>query len=158
MKRFVSVVTMAALALIALNFGCENKQQEPQASQTPEVKATPPEFPQSQIPEPSATPAPEAKAAPEPAVTETPEEDVTTIQPSEPKAKPKPKTAAKPKEKYAAPAKGGKTYVVKKGDTLQEISQKFYGTTKNWRKIYNANKGKIKDPNSVVVGTKLVIP
>ena len=31
-------------------------------------------------------------------------------------------------------------YKVAKGDTLQKISKKFYGTTKKWNKIYRANK------------------
>ena len=30
-------------------------------------------------------------------------------------------------------------YVVKRGDTLWKISQKFYGTGKRWREIYNFN-------------------
>jgi nucleoid-associated protein YgaU len=48
--------------------------------------------------------------------------------------------------------------VIKSGETLQEISQKYYGTTKNWRKIANANKSKIKDANKLPVGVKITIP
>jgi LysM repeat protein len=50
------------------------------------------------------------------------------------------------------------TYIVKKGDTLQKISAKFYGTTKRWTLIYKANRDKIKSPDKVFPGQILVIP
>ena len=34
----------------------------------------------------------------------------------------------------------GKTYTVKKGDTLWAIAKKFYGSGTKWKTIYNANK------------------
>jgi len=49
-------------------------------------------------------------------------------------------------------------YTVQKGDTLQKISQKFYGTTKKWMKIYDANKDVLKGPNKVYPGQSLNIP
>jgi nucleoid-associated protein YgaU len=49
-------------------------------------------------------------------------------------------------------------YVVQKGDTLQKISQKFFGTTQKWKKIYNANKSVLKSPDRIRPGQKLVIP
>ena len=65
-----------------------------------------------------------------------------------------------PHNSYAsASSKGGKSYTVKKGDTLQEISQKMYGTTKKWRRIYEANRGTIKGgPEKIMPGMKLTIP
>lgn len=51
-----------------------------------------------------------------------------------------------------------KTYKVKAGDTLQKISKEFYGTYKKWQKIYNANKEKIANPNSIKPGMTLNIP
>ncbi|MBU3911998.1 MAG: LysM peptidoglycan-binding domain-containing protein [Candidatus Omnitrophica bacterium] len=51
-----------------------------------------------------------------------------------------------------------RTYVVEKGDTLQKISEKMYGTTKRWKKIYEANKDALKSPDMIKVGQKLVIP
>jgi nucleoid-associated protein YgaU len=66
---------------------------------------------------------------------------------------------AAPRSNYARSSSSGKTYTVKKGDTLQEISQKMYGTTRQWRKIYNANKGTIKGgPEKITPGMKLTIP
>ena len=68
---------------------------------------------------------------------------------------PAPKPA--PKESYAEP-KAPRTYVIKKGDTLQKISEKFYGTTKKFDRIYEANKDVLKDKNTLKVGTKIKIP
>ncbi len=50
------------------------------------------------------------------------------------------------------------TYLVRKGDTLQKISGKMYGTTKKWRKIYEANRGVLKSPKIIRAGQKLIIP
>lgn len=49
-------------------------------------------------------------------------------------------------------------YVVQKGDTLQKISSKMYGTTKKWKKIFEANKDVLKNPDKIRPGQKLVIP
>lgn len=49
-------------------------------------------------------------------------------------------------------------YKIEKNDTLQKISQKFYGTTKRWNEIYQANKDVIKDPNRIKPGKTIRIP
>jgi LysM repeat protein len=49
-------------------------------------------------------------------------------------------------------------YTVEKNDTLQKISQKFYGTTKKWNKIYEANRDTLKTPDRVYPGKVLNIP
>jgi nucleoid-associated protein YgaU len=49
-------------------------------------------------------------------------------------------------------------YTVGKNDTLQKISQKFYGTTKKWNKIYEANRDTLKTPDRVYPGQVLNIP
>ena len=46
-------------------------------------------------------------------------------------------------------------YVVVKGDSLSKIGQK-YGV--EWKKIYEANKDQIKDPDLIQPGWKLKIP
>ncbi len=56
------------------------------------------------------------------------------------------------------PDASAKQYIVGKNDTLQKISQKFYGTTKKWVKIYAANKDVLKGPNRVYPGQVLIIP
>jgi nucleoid-associated protein YgaU len=49
-------------------------------------------------------------------------------------------------------------YTVQKGDTLQKISKKFYGTTKKWKKIYEANTAVLKGPDKVYPGQTINIP
>lgn len=49
-------------------------------------------------------------------------------------------------------------YKVQKGDTLQKISQKFYGTTKKWNKIYEANKEVLKGPDKIYPGQIIDVP
>lgn len=51
-----------------------------------------------------------------------------------------------------------KTYKVKRGDTLWDISKKYYGSGTKYKKIVNANKNKIKNPNKIQVGWVLKIP
>lgn len=55
----------------------------------------------------------------------------------------------------AAGNTGNREYVVEKGDTLSEIGQK-YGVS--WRKIFEANKDVISDPDLIQPGWKLKIP
>jgi len=52
----------------------------------------------------------------------------------------------------------GRYYIVQKGDTLQIISKKFFGTTKKWKAIYNANRHILKSADRIRPGQKLVIP
>jgi nucleoid-associated protein YgaU len=49
-------------------------------------------------------------------------------------------------------------YTVDKNDTLQKISAKFYGTSKKWNRIYEANKDTLKGPNKIYPGQVLNIP
>jgi len=49
-------------------------------------------------------------------------------------------------------------YKVEKGDTLQKISQKFYGTTKKWHKIFKANESVLKAPDKIYPGQTINIP
>jgi len=49
-------------------------------------------------------------------------------------------------------------YTVSKSDTLQKISHKFYGTTRRWKSIYEANKNVLKSPDKLYPGTELRIP
>jgi len=49
-------------------------------------------------------------------------------------------------------------HVVRKGETLSQISSEYYGSAGQWRKILEANRGTIKDANTVRSGTKLIIP
>ncbi len=50
------------------------------------------------------------------------------------------------------------SHIVKPGEDLHWIAAVYYGDARLWKKIYEANKSVIKDPNHLVVGTKLIIP
>ncbi|MDX1958584.1 MAG: LysM peptidoglycan-binding domain-containing protein [Leptospiraceae bacterium] len=43
-------------------------------------------------------------------------------------------------------------------ESLSEIAAKIYGKQSHWKKIYKANKNKIKDPNRIYPNQKLIIP
>lgn len=49
-------------------------------------------------------------------------------------------------------------YKVEENDTLQKISKKFYNSYSKWHKIYEVNKGVIKDPNYIKPGIVIKIP
>ncbi|MFC1674768.1 LysM peptidoglycan-binding domain-containing protein [Candidatus Omnitrophota bacterium] len=49
-------------------------------------------------------------------------------------------------------------YTVEKGDTLQKISKKFYGTTRKWSKIFEANRAILSSPDSVYPGQVINVP
>ena len=49
-------------------------------------------------------------------------------------------------------------YTVQKNDTLQKISQKFYGTTKKWMKLFEVNKEVLKSPDKVYPGITIKVP
>lgn len=51
-----------------------------------------------------------------------------------------------------------KMYVVKKGDSLSQIAKREYGDANKWRRIFEANKDKIKDPDLIHPGQELKIP
>lgn len=49
-------------------------------------------------------------------------------------------------------------YTVKKGDSLWKIAKRFYGDAYQWRRIYDANRGQLSNPNRVQRGMTLKIP
>lgn len=51
---------------------------------------------------------------------------------------------------------GARWHSVAAGEYLQDISQRYYGTTTRWRDIQEAND--ITDPRRIQVGTRLIIP
>ncbi len=57
-----------------------------------------------------------------------------------------------------AASTGGQSYTVKPGDTLSKIAQQFYGNATDYRRIFEANRDKLSDPNKIDVGQKLTIP
>ncbi|MFA5094469.1 MAG: LysM peptidoglycan-binding domain-containing protein, partial [Candidatus Omnitrophota bacterium] len=49
-------------------------------------------------------------------------------------------------------------YTVKKGDTLSSIAKQELGKANRWKYLYEINKDRIKDPNKLKAGTKIIIP
>jgi LysM repeat protein len=54
--------------------------------------------------------------------------------------------------------KTGRSYTVRSGDTLVSISRRFYKTPARWKKILDANRKNIDNPEKLKVGQTLVIP
>jgi len=155
MKAMYAGMLMFGL-VVGVLAGCNKDQSKEGMAMTPEPSQAP-AYPEEQVqkpePQPIASPPPPSEP-----VSPTPVDSSAKAQGH------KKNTAAAaekpaPKEKYAPKeTKQSRTYVVKKGDTLQKISEKYYGTTKRWNKIYQANKKTIKDFDKLTEGTKLVIP
>jgi nucleoid-associated protein YgaU len=49
-------------------------------------------------------------------------------------------------------------HIVRSGETLSDISYKYYGSADKWQKILDADRFPIKNPNRLRPGTKLIIP
>ena len=50
------------------------------------------------------------------------------------------------------------SYTVQKGDTLSKISKQFYGDANKYKKIFDANRDQLKDPDKIQPGQVLRIP
>ena len=50
------------------------------------------------------------------------------------------------------------TYTVQKGDSLSKIAKREYGNANDWKKIFEANRDTIKDPDLIYPGQELKIP
>ena len=51
-----------------------------------------------------------------------------------------------------------RTHVVQKGDTLQSLALKYYGTRSAWEKIFTANRTLLPSKDHLKIGQQLVIP
>jgi len=51
-----------------------------------------------------------------------------------------------------------RTYEVVSGDTLSAIAKREYGNANEWRRIFEANRDVIDDPDRIYPGQKLKIP
>ncbi|HEY3121413.1 MAG TPA: LysM peptidoglycan-binding domain-containing protein [Vicinamibacteria bacterium] len=52
----------------------------------------------------------------------------------------------------------GRTYTVKAGDTLSKISKDYYGNANAYKRIFEANRDKLNDPDKIKPGQVLNIP
>lgn len=53
---------------------------------------------------------------------------------------------------------GARTYTIEKGDTLSEISKRFYGKAKYWKQIFDANSAEIENPDRIFPGQVITLP
>jgi nucleoid-associated protein YgaU len=53
---------------------------------------------------------------------------------------------------------GERTYTVVAGDSLSKIAQREYGDASQWHRIYEANRGTIKNPDLIHPGQVLSLP
>lgn len=51
-----------------------------------------------------------------------------------------------------------KIYEVVSGDSLSKIAKREYGNATEWKRIYEANRDILKDPDKIYPGQKLKIP
>jgi nucleoid-associated protein YgaU len=60
----------------------------------------------------------------------------------------------------AAPpaASAARTYTVQSGDSLSKIAKREYGDASQWKKIHEANRDIIKDPDLIHPGQTLKLP
>ncbi|MDH7598083.1 MAG: LysM peptidoglycan-binding domain-containing protein [Sedimentisphaerales bacterium] len=56
------------------------------------------------------------------------------------------------------PPRPQRVHVVREGETLSDIAERYYGTPNRWLRIYKANESVIKDPDRIYPGMRLVIP
>ncbi len=57
-----------------------------------------------------------------------------------------------------APDTEDQTYTVVKGDTLSAIAQRYYGKASLWKRIHDANRDQIPNPDLIRPGQVLRIP
>jgi nucleoid-associated protein YgaU len=57
-------------------------------------------------------------------------------------------------QREGAPSK----YTVRKGDTLSAIAKREYGKESEWRRIFEANRDQIDNPDLIRPGQELTIP
>ena len=69
-----------------------------------------------------------------------------------------PPLGAEKKTSTSAQTTAPRKHIVKKNDSLVRISKQYYGTTSKWRRIYDANREKISDPDVLKLGVCLVVP
>ncbi len=85
--------------------------------------------------------------------------NVRTLLTQPPAGRPAPAPVAVPvAAKAVEPVKAARTYQVRPGDTLGRIAGSVYGDTGKWRKIYDANRDRMKSETDIRVGQALTIP
>ena len=114
---------------------------EPQVAEPPAQPVTEPDTPRADTESPEPEP-PAPKPAPE------------VIEVVAPEPKPEPPPAIEPTETKREP----RFYLVSQGDSLWEISQRYYDDGQYWKEIAAVNSTIIKNPAALEAGWRLKIP
>ncbi len=133
-------VAVVCLVGVAAFIAWDTKTPKPAEAPAVPVAAVVPVAP----PEPEKKPPPAPEPAPPPVV----------VVPPPP---PPPVKKAAPMTLETLPS-GVRVYTVVQGDTLYGISVKVFGTPRHYERIYEANREKIADPNTLQIGLKLALP
>lgn len=59
---------------------------------------------------------------------------------------------------YGGATGAGRIHVVQRGDTLYKLARQYYNDQSQWRRIYEANRNQLPDPNVLKAGQKIIIP
>jgi nucleoid-associated protein YgaU len=81
--------------------------------------------------------------------------DIPTPTPAQPKPQ---ATIEPPRPATNPPEPPERKHTVVKGNTLSSIAKQYYGDSKRWTEIHNANKSAIKNPNLIYPGQVFIIP
>lgn len=138
----------------AENTSGEAKPPENGTTENSQANAQPAEGEKTQ--DPAATPPPPDSAQTPPAEGASPPTDTAAATPP---ADSTPHPASASDADHHSGSAGGpiENYTVHAGDTLMKIAFETYGDLYKWKSIYEANKDKIRDPNSIPEGTVLAI-
>ncbi len=161
---------LTACAVMALGSTCDDNagpETAPEQMPPEQAEATEP-FPEEQVPPPEPQPEMDPAPAPPPKVTVAApprepdpvpvvvEPDPTPVDTSVTAGR---ASSPQPTDKYApAPTSTSRTHTVRKGETLYSLAKRYYGSSTRWRRIYEANRQTVKDPNVISIGMKLRIP
>ena len=69
-----------------------------------------------------------------------------------------PNTARRPGSTFATSPAAQRTYTVAPGDSLGKISEKLYGDWSQWKRIFEANRDQISNPDLIHPGQTFIIP
>ena len=160
-----------ALVVVALGWLVTRPYLSPQARMLRAAKANAPQDPPPADEKPSVEPGPlpegpvakaTAPSSPPPAPAETGVLEQLARESQRPNAEEPVQRPTRPRDLtvYEKDEKIQTTrfHIVRKDETLSAISQQYYGSPNQWRKVVEANKDTIKDANKISPGVKLIIP
>jgi nucleoid-associated protein YgaU len=87
-----------------------------------------------------------------------PRKDFSNVRSGSSSTAPAPAPTARAPHPTAPPTPVTRTYTVVSGDSLSRIAKREYGDANQWRRIYEANRNIIKNPDLIYPGQILRIP